>query len=89
MQLRPAAPSVLAAASGFEGWSASWKIVDSTLRRAAPKGALAAWTVDTEPALRRAWSSEVDDVVTNRAAWARSQISRWVAEEEAQCQRAG
>lgn len=81
--------SVLAAASGFEGWSASWKILDSTLRRAAPKGALASWTVDTEPALRRAWSLEVDDVVTNRAAWARSQLSRWVAEEEAQCHRTG
>ena len=42
------------AASAFDGWSASVKVLDEGLRRAAksrPKG-LAVWVVDDEPMLR-------------------------------------
>ena len=67
----------------FDGWSASVRLLDAPLRTAASTAAkpLAVWTVDDEPSLRRAFSHGPDDVVTNRARWARRTLERWRKEE--------
>ena len=69
----------------YDGWSASVRLLEPALRRAAATRSLAVWTVDAEADLRRSWGAQVDDVVTNRAGWARAQLARWRDEQEAMC----
>ena len=69
-------------AARIDGWSCSVKLFDAELRAAATRAhkPLAAWTIDTEAALRRAYASGADDVVTNKPRWARRVIAQWRAE---------
>ena len=76
--------ALLASQDLYDGWSASWKILDGKLRHAATKP-LAVWTVDSDEALQRSWTVQADDVVTNRPQWARQLLKRWEAEEQLRC----
>ena len=75
--------AVAAGGRHFDGWSASVRLLDASLRSAATASSkpLAVWTVDDEASLRRAFLREPDDVVTNRVRWARRTLERWRAEE--------
>ena len=83
--------SALADEPLYDGWSASWKVLDTALRRASLAPArgrthrLAVWVCDHEPELRRVWDLGAEDVVSNRPLWARSLLERWQKEEEARC----
>ena len=85
--------SALSSEPLFDGWSASWKVLDAELRRASMGGGaaigaakpLAVWVCDQEPELRRVWTVGAEDVVTNRPLWARALLERWQKEEEARC----
>lgn len=78
----------------YDGWSASWKVLDAELRSASTaipgrkSKPLAVWVCDQEPELRRVWSIGAEDVVSNRALWARKLLEHWHREEETRCRRA-
>ena len=75
-----------AADAPYDAWAASVKLLEPTLRQAAAGRLLSVWCVDSEADLRRAWTMRADDVISNRAGWARAQLARWRAEEERACQ---
>ena len=79
--------SAFAGEALFEGWSASWKVLDPALRHASTSLAkpLAVWVCDREPELRHVWTVGAEDVVTNRPLWAREQLRHWAEEERARC----
>jgi glycerophosphoryl diester phosphodiesterase len=70
-------------APAFDGWSASWRLLEAPLRSAATARSfpLAAWTVDSEAELHRCFVRGADDVVTNRPRWARKTLERWRHDE--------